>query len=92
MLTCPSVKYLHIDCPGCGMQRSAIALLKGQFLSSIDLYPALIPLMLLVVYTALHLISKFVNGAKIIVALQAIVTSIVIAHYIYKIIHHQIIH
>ena len=40
MLTCPSVKYFSIECPGCGMQRSMIALLKGNFSGSLVMYPA----------------------------------------------------
>lgn len=74
------------------MQRSVVALLKGDFLDSLSLYPALMPLLFLVAYTVLHVVFKFANGARIIILLQAGVTSIVIAHYIYKIIHHQIIH
>lgn len=92
MLVCPSVKYFHIECPGCGMQRSAIALLTGDFSNSFTLYPALIPLILLTTFAILHIIFNFIKGAKTIIILQAIVTSVVVAHYIYKIIHHQIIH
>lgn len=91
-LTCPSVKYGGMECPGCGMQRSLIALLNGNIFSSLELYPALLPLTSLVVYTLLHLKYKFRNGSKNIIALQVFVVSIITAHYLYKICTHQIFH
>lgn len=90
MLTCPSVKYLHVVCPGCGMQRSGIALLKGNVAESVYLYPALLPMLALCVFAVLHLFMKFSYGGKIIIALQTTVVAIVLVHYIYKILHHQI--
>ena len=92
MLTCPSVKYFSIECPGCGMQRSMIALLKGNFSGSLVMYPALLPLLLLCGYFLHHLKYKFSNGSKIIIGLQMAVVSIITAHYIYKIVTHQIFH
>lgn len=77
-------------CPGCGMQRSAIALLKGEVGESLRLYPALIPLLVLIGFTTLHLYAKFTNGGKIIIALQTAVVSIITVHYIYKIVNYQI--
>src|ERR1017187_1418872 len=41
MMTCYYKQVSGIDCPGCGMQRSFIELLKGNFFESIKLYPAL---------------------------------------------------
>ncbi len=45
MLPCFYKKYFGVDCPGCGMQRSLVALLKGDLLESLHLFPALLPLM-----------------------------------------------
>ncbi len=39
MLPCPYAKYFGFDCFGCGMQRAIIALLKGDWIGSIYLYP-----------------------------------------------------
>ncbi|MBS1749943.1 MAG: DUF2752 domain-containing protein [Bacteroidetes bacterium] len=87
-LKCPVEKYFHIECPGCGMQRSIIALLRGNFASSFTLYPALFPLVFLMVYTLLHFFYKFPNGAKFIITLQIITVSTVVVNYIYKIFNH----
>ena len=90
MLQCPSKKYLHIECMGCGLQRSFIFLLKGNFVESIKMYPATIPLLLVVLFTCLHLILKLKNGAKGIQILFIIAAAIILFFYGYKIILHKI--
>jgi hypothetical protein len=45
-LPCISRALFHVDCPGCGFQRSTIALLRGQVGESLQLYPALLPMLL----------------------------------------------
>lgn len=84
MLSCPSKKFLNIECPGCGFQRSFIALLKGNFTESFILYPALTPLLLLFAYTLLHLKYGFINGARNIKIIQVFSGIIIFSFYIYK--------
>ena len=86
----PSKALFHIECPGCGMQRSFISLLKGDLGQSLQYHPATIPMMLLITFAVLHLIFKFSKGAKIIVILQLTVAIITLAFYIYKISQHKI--
>ena len=69
MLTCGIKKLTGIDCPGCGIQRSFLKLIHGEFLESMELFPALLPLLMLVVYTLLHLKFMFKNGHKVILGL-----------------------
>lgn len=57
---------IGVDCPGCGMQRSFIELLKGNFIDSFQLYPALLPTIFTLIFTGMHLIFKFKNGASIV--------------------------
>jgi len=91
MFSCPSKKYLHIECPGCGFQRSFIALLSGDIQNSWHFYPATIPILLLFTFTLLHLKYKFVHGASTIKYLQAGVAFMIVVFYIYKILNHKII-
>ncbi|HEY4151046.1 MAG TPA: DUF2752 domain-containing protein, partial [Chitinophagaceae bacterium] len=63
MLSCPSKKYLHIECPGCGLQRSFLLLLKGNLLASFQMYPATIPILAMLTFVALHLKYRFQHGA-----------------------------
>jgi hypothetical protein len=50
LLLCPFKYFTGIDCPGCGFQRSVIALIQGDLHRSLTLYPAAIPLLLFFVY------------------------------------------
>ena len=85
--SCFYKKYFGVECPGCGMQRAFIELLKGNFTESLMLFPALIPTIIMVIYLLLHLIFKFAKGANILKIMFIINTSIVVVlSYIYKII------
>ena len=44
LIPCPFKAITGIDCPGCGFQRSVMALLQGHLDASLHLYPATIPL------------------------------------------------
>ena len=48
-LPCFYEQVLHIECPVCGFQRAFIQLLKGNWMESIQLYPALIPSLILLI-------------------------------------------
>jgi hypothetical protein len=91
MLTCPSKKFLHLECPGCGLQRSVIALFKGDIPTSLSLYPATIPLLVLLGFVALHLRFDFRYGAAAIKYLQLGVALIVLVFYIYKVLNHKLV-
>jgi hypothetical protein len=66
LLSCPSKKFLHFDCPGCGMQRAYYAAYKGNFKESVQYNPGALPFVLLIIFTVLHLKFKFRLGHKII--------------------------
>ena len=83
-MSCIYKKFLGIDCPGCGMQRSLILLLKGDLIASIKMYPALIPTIFLLILLLLHLIFKYKNGAIILKITFIINIIIIVAHYIIK--------
>lgn len=88
MLPCPFKTLFHFDCPGCGLQRSIIALLRGNVLQSIQIYPALLPMLALFLYAAYHLKTKNKNGLAGIKILFGISASVIFIHYIYKTINH----
>ena len=73
-----------IDCPGCGMQRSFIELLNGNFIASLKLYPALLPVIFTLCLTASHLFHNFRNGAAFIKYSFIFTTSIIVISYIIK--------
>lgn len=84
MLSCPYKQLLGFDCPGCGMQRSCIELLKGNFSQSLALYPALLPVIFTLLFSAAHLVFKFRYGAATIKYAYIITMSIVVISYTLK--------
>jgi len=91
LIPCPFKLFFHIDCPGCGMQRSILALLKGDLWESLTYYPPTIPIFALLFYTALHLKFDFKHGAAIIKWGYIGCTAIIVSFYVYKIVTHKLI-
>jgi hypothetical protein len=85
LLACPYKAMAGIDCPGCGMQRSFIALLRGDLAESFALYPALLPIILTFILLFLHLKFRFKNGATILMYAFIVSTAIVIVSFIIKV-------
>ena len=79
-------KYLGIDCPGCGMQRAFIELLKGNIIESIKTYPALIPMIIMFVFLFLHIKYKFKKGASYLTIMFIFTSVIILLSYIFKLI------
>jgi len=91
MLTCPSKHFFYFDCPGCGLQRSAVALIEGDLVKSFQLYPATIPILFCLIFTALHLLFKFKHGASISKGTYIFASTVIVISYVYKIFTHQLI-
>ena len=85
-LPCFYKKHFGIECPGCGMQTAFIELLKGNLIESIKTYPALIPIILLIIMLILHLIFRFKRGATYIKFLFIFTTLLIVLNYLYKLI------
>lgn len=85
-LPCIYQQVLGIPCPACGLQRSFIELLKGNFIESLKIYPPLIPVLVLFLLLGLHLLFRFRNGAALL-RISAIVTgAIMVCNYFITII------
>jgi hypothetical protein len=85
---CSWKQALGIECPGCGMQRAFLELLKGNLVRSFELFPALLPMLALLIFLLLHLIFKFPKGAFILKILFIFTTSILVVGYVMKIANH----
>lgn len=84
-LACPSKTYFGIECPGCGMQTAFIELLRGHLHQSLKIFPALIPMLLILIILGVHLVFKLPKGAFILKILFIFTTSIMIISYLVKI-------
>lgn len=91
LLTCPFKANFGVDCPGCGLQRSVLALLKGNLIESFKFYPATIPLIILIIFTTIHLKMDFKFGAQFIKLMFTGIAVIILINYIYKIYNHQLL-
>jgi hypothetical protein len=84
LIPCIFKSLFGYECPGCGIQRSFILLIKGQLHASIEIYPALIPLILLMLYSIFtRYYPKYKN--KYLLIILSIVSFILISfNYYFK--------
>lgn len=64
-LPCPFKAITHVDCAGCGFQRSVVALWEGDIAASFLLYPPAIPLWALFVFLGLKWLFRWERGDQI---------------------------
>jgi len=78
LIPCLTKKLFGIDCPGCGMQRSFFALIKGDLISSFVYFPSLPIYLLLIVLFICSLLFKINISYKLYgaVALVGIITQL----------------
>jgi hypothetical protein len=83
-LPCFYKKYFGIDCPGCGMQRAFIELLRGNVWESLKAYPALLPIIFMLVYLCLHLKYKYKKGAYILKITFIFTAILIVINFVFK--------
>lgn len=84
MLPCLNKQLFGIDCLGCGMQRAAALLFKGEFIAAFKMYPAIYTLILLVFFLIVNIFIKFKYSERIKVILVVVNIAIIVANYIIK--------
>lgn len=88
LIPCPIKESTGFDCPGCGMQRSFLALVQGDLPGSLALHPALIPFIITWVLLFLHLRYKFTHGSRWILVSFSVTVGIMFVNFIIKTIIH----
>lgn len=76
--------HFGLECPGCGMQRSFIALLKGDITSSLHYHIGLIPFMITIILLIIQLIIKHEKGGKFVMWAFIITTAITLVQFIIR--------
>ncbi|MBR3947104.1 MAG: DUF2752 domain-containing protein [Bacteroidales bacterium] len=84
LLPCPTKHFLGIECPGCGMQRAIIELLRGNLVDSIKLYPPLIPMLLMLVVLVINLKVNSAVWQKVLKYFFIANVAIILINYIFK--------
>lgn len=87
MLPCLNKQLFGIDCPGCGMQRSLLYLIKGEFTEAFHMYPPIFILIPFVLFTILNQFLKFKYSNIIQLSLGIATGATIIANYIIKMTH-----
>ena len=85
MLPCLNKKYLGFECMGCGIQRSAALLLKGEFIDAFYMYPGTYPLIALLGFLLVNQFITIKYANKTIIFLAILTVSTIIVSYLIKI-------
>jgi len=83
-LKCFYKEHFGLECFGCGFQRSIVLLFRGELVESIKMFPALYPLILLLVFLPYHLWKKPLWGYKVILILFINIVLVLMINFIYK--------
>jgi len=84
MLPCLNKKLLGFECMGCGIQRSAALLLKGEFVEAFFMYPAIYTLIGLFGFLIVNSFKNFKYSNKIIVILALANVIIIVSNFLIK--------
>lgn len=84
MLTCPSKKFLGVECLGCGAQRAVVLVFEGKFSEAFQMYPAVYTVLLFFFTLGLSFIDKKRKYSSVLMGLIVINLTIMVSSYIYK--------
>lgn len=84
MVPCLNKKLFGVECPGCGIQRSAALLWDGNFEGAFYMYPAIYTLILLFIFLGINNFYKFKYSNRILILLLILNFAIIFTNYILK--------
>ena len=87
MLPCQTKKFLGFDCPGCGFQRAVQFFVNGDFWAAFKMYPAIYPIVILVLFLISDSLLKFKFRHPIRLFLMLAAAGTIIVSYIIKMNH-----
>lgn len=87
MLTCPSKKFLGIECFGCGAQRAIVMVFEGRFSEAFHLFPAVYTLLIFFGTVGISFIDKKRKYGNALLLAAVINVIIMIVSYYYKYFH-----
>lgn len=84
MLPCLNKKYLGFECMGCGIQRSAALLFRGEFIDAFLMYPGIYPLISLLGFLLINQFVTLKYANKTIIFLAILTVATIIISYVIK--------
>lgn len=86
LLPCYTKQTLGFDCPGCGLQRAILLLLRGEFMAAFEMYPPIYVLIPLAFVLILKPLWHFKYAEKLTIALSILSVAVILINYIFKLI------
>lgn len=84
MLPCLNKKFFGVECLGCGLQRSLALLLKGEFVAAFVMYPAVYPLLSLLLFVGVNFFYPVKFYGKIVATLGIVTGLVMVSSYLIK--------
>lgn len=84
MLPCLNKQLFGVDCLGCGAQRALVLVFQGQFTAAFKMFPAIYPILVLLLFLITNLFYKFKGDWYVKVGLIVLSAVIIIGAYFYK--------
>ena len=84
MVPCMNKSIFGIEFMGCGMQRSILLLMNGNFIEAFKMFPALYTSILFFIFVVLHFVDKSRNYLKLIIASAIFNSLVLLIAYAYK--------
>ncbi len=86
MLPCFSKQLFDVDCPGCGIQRSIAFLIRGEFVESFLMYPAMATMIPLVIFLIANSFFKIKNANIIVNTLMISTVVLILGNFLLKLV------
>lgn len=84
LLPCLNKEIFGLECYGCGGQRAVLLIFNGKFLEAFLLFPAIYPLLILLIFVLFNLFFKFKNDYSIKIGLILFVAAVLLINYLYR--------
>lgn len=84
LIPCLNKQLLGMECPGCGLQRSVLLLFEGEFSAAFMMYPAIYPLILLILFLLADQFIKIRYANTISIFLMVTTVVFILANFLYR--------
>lgn len=84
MMPCLNKQLFGLECPGCGIQRSLDLLLHGDFIGAFKMYPAIYPMIFLVLFLGTNLFVRIKYASIIKWSLISLTVATILVSYFIK--------
>lgn len=88
MLPCLNKSLFGVECFGCGGQRALSLVLQGEFSQAFYMFPAIYPMLILLVFLVFNLFKKFKYDFQLKIGLIIFCGAVMMVSYLVKMNHY----